>query len=284
MNGAGESPDGAGTESSARLGDAYFARRATRSNMDDDILYEVDGQTATVTLNRPERYNALAEETWADLRDALLLADEDRDVRVAVLAGAGKAFCSGDDIGDFAFETAADARAYARHILDCGLTIERIETPVVSKVDGLAHGGGCELAVLPDVTVASENASFRLPESLVGAVPGLGLMRFPALIGLKRTRELMLTNRELSAEEAHDIGLVNEVVPSADIDAVVADRADAIARTAPMSARLIKRILNGRLPDESEAVNALTLIFTMDDVVEGMDAFFDDREPEWSDN
>lgn len=250
----------------------------------DDVLYEVEDQTATITLNRPDRYNALAEGTWANLRDALLVADDDDDVRVVVLTGAGKAFCSGDDIGDFEFETAGEARAYAKHIMSCGLTIERIETPVVAKVDGLAHGGGCELAVLPDVTVASENASFRLPESLVGAVPGLGLARFPDLIGLKRTRELMLTNRELSAEEAHDIGLVNEVVSSEDIDEVVAERAEAIARTAPMSARLIKRILNGRLRDESEAVNALTLIFTMEDVVEGMDAFFDDREPEWSDN
>ena len=252
--------------------------------MSDDLLFDVEGRTATITLNRPERLNALAEATWADLRDALLAADESRDVRVVVLEGAGDAFCSGDDIGDFEFETAGDARAYAKHIMSCGLTIERIETPVVAKVDGLAHGGGCELAVLPDVTIASEDASFRLPESLVGAVPGLGMMRFPELIGLKRTRELMLTNRELSADEALDYGLVNEVVPSEKIDDVVADRTEAIAKTAPMSARLIKRILNSRLGDESEAVNALTLIFTMDDVVEGMDAFFSDREPEWSDN
>lgn len=252
--------------------------------MSDDLLFDVEGPTATITLNRPGRLNALAEATWADLRDALLAADESRDVRVVVLQGAGDAFCSGDDIGDFEFETAGDARAYAKHIMSCGLTIERIETPVVAKVDGLAHGGGCELAVLPDVTIASENASFRLPESLVGAVPGLGMMRFPELIGLKRTRELMLTNRELSADEALDYGLVNEVVPSEEIDDVVADRTEAIAKTAPMSARLIKRILNSRLGDESEAVNALTLIFTMDDVVEGMDAFFSDREPEWSDN
>lgn len=252
--------------------------------MSDDLLFDIEGQTATITLNRPDRLNALAESTWAGLRDALVAADEDRDVRVVVLQGAGKAFCSGDDIGDFEFETAGDARAYARHIMSCGLTIERIETPVIAKVDGLAHGGGCELAVIPDVTIATENASFRLPESLVGAVPGIGMMRFPQLIGLKRTRELMLTNRELSVEEAYDYGLVNEVVSSEEIDDVVADRAEAIASTAPMSARLIKRILNSRLDDEAEAVNALTLIFSMDDVLEGMDAFFSDREPEWSDN
>lgn len=251
---------------------------------DAKVTYDVTGSRATLTLNRPDRLNALDTEAWEQLRNNLRRADEDRDVRVVVLAGAGKAFCSGDDIGDFAIETAGEARAYARHIMDCGLTIERIETPVISKVDGLAHGGGCELAAIPDVSIATTDASFRLPESKVGVVPGIGLMRFPDLIGLKRTRELMLTNRELTAAEAKDIGLINEVVDPAEIDDVVAERAEAIASTAPMSSRLIKRILNSRLSDESEAVNALTLVFTMEDAQEGMEAFFSDREPEWQDN
>lgn len=249
----------------------------------EHLAFEKSAPIAYVTLDRPEKLNALAVQTWAELRDALRAADQDSDIRAIVLSGNGDAFCSGDDISDFEFETAGDARAYARHILSCGLTIERIETPVVSKVHGLAHGGGCEIAAIADVTIASPAASFRLPESLVGAVPGIGLVRFPDLIGLKRTRELMLTNRELSAAEAKDIGLVNEVAPEGDLDEVVEDRARQIARTAPMSARLIKRILNSRLEDEAAAVNALSLIFTMDDVVEGMDAFFEDREPQWQD-
>lgn len=249
----------------------------------EHLVFNSEPPVAQITLDRPDRLNALAVQTWAELRDALEAADQDDDVRAIVLEGNGKAFCSGDDISDFEFETAGDARAYAKHILSCGLTIERIETPVLSKVHGLAHGGGCEIAAIADVTIASEAATFRLPESLVGAVPGIGLVRFPELIGLKRTRELMLTNRELDAEEAKDIGLVNEVVPDDELDDVVAQRATDVARTAPMSTRLIKRILNSRLADEAEAVNALTLIFTMDDVVEGMDAFFDDREPNWQD-
>lgn len=250
----------------------------------EDLRYDVDDQIATVTLDRPDKLNALAVETWEHLRAAMVEADDDRNVRVVILQGAGRAFSSGDDIGDFEMETAGDARAYARHIMECALTIERIETPVIAKVDGLAFGGGCELATIPDVTIASPDASFRLPESLVGAVPGIGLVRFPQLIGLKATRELMLTNRTLDAEEARDLGLVNEVVPAAEIDDVVRERAEHIATVAPMSARLIKRILNSRLPDEAEAVNALTLVFTMEDIVEGMDAFFEDRDPEWQDN
>jgi enoyl-CoA hydratase/carnithine racemase len=250
----------------------------------DHVRYAVDGQIARITLNRPDKLNALAVETWSALRDALERADGDRDVRAVVLAGEGRAFCAGDDIDDFAFETAGDARAYAKHIMSCALTVERIETPVIAKVDGLAHGGGFELAAICDVTIASPEASFRLPESLVGAVPGIALVRFPELVGLKRTRELALTNRELSAREAADLGFVNEVVDHDDIDAVVHERAEHVATTAPMSTRLIKRILNARLSDESEAVTALTMIFTMEDAVEGMDAFFSERDPEWQDN
>lgn len=252
--------------------------------VDEKVLYQPDGDVATITFNRPDKLNALDVPAWEQLRDHLERADADEDIRVIVLAGRGKAFCAGDDIGDFEFETAGEARAYAKHIMDCGLTIERIETPVVSKVDGLAHGGGCELAVLPDVSIASEDVTFRLPESRVGAVPGIGLVRFPEYIGIKRTRELMLTNREITAAQAHDIGLINEVVPADELDAVVEERAGQIAKSAPMSNRLIKRILNSRLEDEAHAINALTLVFTMEDAVEGMDAFFSKREPEWQDN
>lgn len=249
----------------------------------DHIRYETDGPVATVTLDRPDKLNALATRTWEELRDALETADENFDRRVVVLTGAGDAFCAGDDIGDFEFETAGKARAYARHIMDCALTVERIETPVIARVNGLAYGGGCELAAISDVTVASERAEFRLPESLVGAVPGITLVRFPDLIGLKRTRELALTNREFDADQAREYGLVDDVVPHDDLDEVVLELADHIATTAPMSTRLIKRVLNSRLEDEAHAVNALTLVFTMEDAVEGMDAFFSDREPEWQD-
>lgn len=250
----------------------------------EHLVLEMEPPIARITLDRPDRLNALAVRTWGELRDALETADENEEIRAIVLAGNGKAFCSGDDISDFEFESAGDARAYAKHILSCGLTIERVETPVIAKVHGLAHGGGCEIAAIADVTIASRSASFRLPESLVGAVPGIGLVRFPELIGLKRTRELMLTNRELDADEARDVGLVDEVTDDDDeLDALVEKRAGHIAKTAPMSTRLIKRILNSRFEDEAAAVNALTLIFTMDDIVEGMDAFFAERDPQWED-
>lgn len=249
----------------------------------EHVRYDVDPPVATITLNRPDRLNALAVQTWDEFRSCLEQADGDDDVRVVVLAGAGRAFCSGDDIGDLDFDTAGDAWAYARFIIECGLTIDRIDTPVVSKVDGLAFGGGCELAVLPDVTIASEDATFRMPESLIGAVPGIGLARFPELIGLKRTRELFLTNRELSANDAYDIGLVNEVVPADEIDETVAERAADIAATAPVATRLIKRTLNGRLEDSEEGIGPLSFALMTEDMKEGMEAFFGDHDPVWQD-
>jgi len=251
---------------------------------DDSILYEAAGKIATVTMNRPDRLNALDTPAWEQLRDALLRADQDDDIRVVILSGAGKAFCSGDDIGDFEFDTSADAREYAKHIMRCGLTIERIETPVVAKVDGLAHGGGCEVAVIPDVTIIADDVTLRLPESRVGAVPGIATVRFPELIGLKQARELMLTNREIPAAEAKEIGLVNEVVAPDVIDDVVGERANQIAKSAPIPTRLIKRNVNARLSDEAAAVNALNLVFMTEDVIEGMDAFFSERDPQWVDN
>lgn len=247
------------------------------------VIYQEEDSIASIALNRPNKLNALDVESWDLLRESLERADRNRDIRVIVLSGRGRAFCAGDDIGDFGFDTSGEARSYSRHIMRSGLTIERIETPVISKVDGLAHGGGCELAFLPDVTIATPESSFRLPESLVGAIPGIGLVRLPELIGLKRARELMLTNREFDAVSAEEWGIVNEVVPEDEIDEVVAERADHIATTAPMSSRLIKRICNSRLSDESAGINGLTLIFSMEDAQEGMEAFFEDRHPEWRD-
>ncbi len=145
----------------------------------DHLLLERAPPIQRITLNRPDRLNALATQTWAELRDALREADEDDEIRVIVLGGEGRAFCSGDDIADFEFETTADARAYARHIMSCGLTIERIETPVISSVHGLAHGGGCEIAALADVTIASEERRSGFPKRSSVPSPASASFAFP---------------------------------------------------------------------------------------------------------
>lgn len=242
-----------------------------------------DGKVLHLTINRPDTLNAFAELTWDEFRSALVDADSDPDCRVVILSGKGRAFSAGDDINDLEFTDVPEAeiREYTEMITESIFTVERIDTPVIAKVDGIAYGGGCEMAALCDVTIASEESRFRQPEPLLGNVAGIALSRFPALIGLKRTRELLLTTRELDGREAYEIGLVNEVVPEDEIDDVVEDRAQQIVRTAPLASTLMKQQLNEELSFGLAALNANTFLFGTDDMAEGVSAFFEDREPNW---
>jgi len=247
----------------------------------DHLIQETDGHVSYITLDRPDRLNCLAEQTWDELEDALTTADEDREVRVVVLDGNGKAFCSGDDISDLDFDDHTDAREYARFVLDRAVALERVETPVVAKVDGIAHGGGCELAASADVTIASESSTFRQPEALLNAAPGHAIVRYAELIGIGHARELCLTTREIDAEEAQIMGLVNEVAADGELDEVVERRVDQLTDISPTSAKVIKQAFNRQLGMEEEAIDSLSYLFSMEDMDEGMEAFFDERDPEW---
>ncbi len=247
----------------------------------EHIIEETDDQVTYITLDRPDKLNCLAERTWDELENALDAADTNPDVRVIVLSGRGKAFCSGDDISDLEFEDARDAREYARFVLDRAVALERVETPVIAKVDGIAHGGGCEVAATADVTIASESSTFRQPEALLNAAPGVALVRYAELIGISHARELCLTTRTLDATEAQVVGLVNEVAPDGELDDVVAKRVDQVSDISPMSAKVIKQAYNSQLGMEEQAIDALSYLFSMEDMQEGMDAFFSKRDPDW---
>lgn len=247
----------------------------------EHIIEETDGHVSNITLNRPDKLNCLAEQTWDELEHALENADDNPEVRVVVLSGKGKAFCAGDDISDLDFEDARAARDYARFVLERAVALERIETPVVAKVDGIAHGGGCELAASADVTIASESSTFRQPEALLNAAPGVALVRYAEMIGISHARELCLTTRKLDAEEAQIIGLANEVAADNEFEDVVAERVEQLTNISPMSARVIKQAYNSQLGMEEEAIDSLSFLFSMDDMDEGMEAFFEKRDPEW---
>jgi enoyl-CoA hydratase/carnithine racemase len=247
----------------------------------EHLIQETDGYVSRIILDRPDKLNCLAEQTWDELEHALEAADGDKDVRVIVLSGNGKAFCSGDDISDLDFEDASDARDYARFVMDRAVALERIETPVLAKVAGIAHGGGCELAASADVTIATESSTFRQPEALLNAAPGIALVRYAEMIGISHARELCLTTRELDAKEAQVVGLVNEVAPADEFEDVVAERVDQLTTISPTSARVIKNAFNSQLGMEEEAVDSLSYLFSMDDMEEGMEAFFGKRDPEW---
>jgi enoyl-CoA hydratase/carnithine racemase len=182
-------------------------------------LYEKKGAIAYVTLNRPKVLNALNQGTWENLRTAFEDARDDAAVRGVILAGAGdKAFAAGADISELARVTAVEAEkftSYGQAVLNL---IENLGKPVIAAVNGYALGGGCETAMACTIRVASEKAKFGQPEVTLGLIPGGGgTQRLPRLVGKGRALQLILSGETIGALEAYRIGLVNEVVPAADL-------------------------------------------------------------------
>src|SRR6202162_684218 len=201
-------------------------KRPTPTLTLQNVLYEKMKGIAYVTLNRPKVLNALNTPTWADLRAAFEDARDDEAVRGVVLTGAGdKAFIAGADISELAHLTAVEAQhssRFGQEVLDL---IENLGKPVIAAINGFALGGGCETAMACTIRLASEKARFGQPEVALGLLPGGGgTQRLPRLVGKGRALQLILSGEIISAQEAYRIGLVNEIVPAADL----ITRADAI--------------------------------------------------------
>src|SRR6266496_2326793 len=185
----------------------------------DNVLYDKRDGIAYVTVNRPKALNALDTPTWTDLRSAFEDARDDVEVRGVILTGAGnKAFIAGADIGELshvaAFEAEQSSR-FGQEVLD---VIENLGKPVVAAVNGFALGGGCETAMACTIRLAVETARFGQPEVTLGLIPGGGgTQRLPRLVGKGRALQLILSGETISAQEAYRIGLVNEVVPTANL-------------------------------------------------------------------
>ena len=185
----------------------------------ENVSYAKKGATAYVTLNRPKVLNALNTKTWQDLKTAFEDARDDAAVRGVILTGAGdKAFIAGADISEIAQITAVEAEkssTFGQGVLDL---IENLGKPVIAAVNGFALGGGCETAMSCTIRIAVENAKFGQPEVKLGVIPGGGgTQRLPRLVGRGRALQLILTGEMISAQEAYRIGLVNEVVPAAEL-------------------------------------------------------------------
>ena len=189
------------------------------------ILYDVKDSVATITLNRPEAYNALNLTLARDVFQATLEADESRDVRCIVITGAGKAFCAGGDVKDFADNPdriGILVKELTTYLHGAVSRLARSLKPVIMAVNGVAAGGGMSLALSGDLVVAAESAKFNMAYSRIAASPdGSSSYFLPRMIGLRRALELHFTNRVLSAREAMDWGLVNRVHPEADFPAAV---------------------------------------------------------------
>jgi enoyl-CoA hydratase len=217
-------------------------RAATLTN----VLYEKKGPIAYVTLNRPKVLNALSQGAWEDLRIAFEQARDDDAVLGVILTGAGdKAFIAGEDISELAHATPVDAEKSSRSgqaVLDL---IENLGKPVIAAVNGFALGGGCETAMACTLRVAAEHARLGQPEVKLGIPPGAGgTQRLPRLVGKGRALQIILSAEMISAQEAYRIGLVNEVVPAAELIARCEAILKQILTNAPLAVRFALEAVN----------------------------------------
>ena len=253
------------------------------------ILYEKKGRIAYLTINRPDRLNALHPPGNAEIREAMSDFRDDSDVWVAILTGAGeRAFCAGNDLKYTAEHGRYQDRSVGRAPFG-GITSNfECWKPIIAAVNGYALGGGLELAMVCDIVVAAEHAEMGLPEVRVGLVAGAGgVHRLPRQIPPKLAMGMMLTGRRISAQEAYRVGLVNEVVPLSELMPTAERWANEILEVAPLSARASKQmamtgldwpldVAMSRTYSEHERAKA------SDDFVEGPKAFAEKRKPSWT--
>jgi enoyl-CoA hydratase len=251
--------------------------------MPNTVITTKEAPIATVQINRPDVLNALNQEVLDDLVKSLTALDDDDAIRCIVLTGSERAFAAGADIKEN-FVTATPVSMLKQDLTTRWEAIRRIKTPIIAAVSGYALGGGCELAMICDIIVASETAQFGQPEINLGIIPGAGgTQRLTRTVGKYRANELILTGRRIKADEAKAIGLAAEVYPAA----TWLDDAKALARTIaekpPVAARLATEAVdlawNSTLDAGLEFERkAFYLLFATEDKKEGVDAFVNKRK------
>ena len=258
----------------------------------DPVLFGLEGQVAILTINRPEALNAMTPELL-DLLDAYLSRVEaDPAIRVVVLTGSGeKSFCVGADLKARQQEFTGGQISrdpFAEGVERVFGHIERLPRPVLAAINGYALGGGLELALTADLRVAAEEARFGFPEAKVGSMPGAGgTQRLPRVVGVSRAKELMFVGDHIDAREAHRIGLVNRVVPRADLMTTTLELARTIGQRAPLSLQAIKSAVGYGMDHALEDGLAFerarfAALRDSEDRKEGIAAFLEKREPHFA--
>lgn len=254
---------------------------------DAKILLDVADGIATLTLNRADKLNALDTDMLDGLEDAIARIDADQDVRVVLVRAAGeRAFCAGADIKEWGDLTPLGMwHTWIRRGHQIFGRLADLRQPSIAAINGIAYGGGLELALACDLRVAAEGARFALPEVTIAVIPGWnGTQRLPALIGEGRAKQMVLTGAPIDAATAAQWGLVNECVPAAELDARAAELAQRIAANAPVSVQAAKQLVNaaaGRGTGATlEALAGAMAGFT-GDAVEGRAAWAEKRPPKF---
>ena len=251
----------------------------------ETLTYAVSDRIATVTINRPDKLNALNASVIAELGQAIDSARADDAVGGIILTGAGRAFVAGADITELSSQTPVLAKARARAGQDVFRRLETCPKPVIAAVNGFALGGGCELAMACHIRIASDAAKFGQPESKLGILPGYGgSQRLPRLVGKGRAMQLLMTGETIDAAEAHRIGLVNKVVAAAELINATREMMKTILANGPLAIALcIEAIERGLEMSLDEGLileaNHFGLLAATDDMREGMRAFMEKRPP-----
>jgi len=255
------------------------------------LLYEVADGVATITLNRPDSMNAMSPELAAELHDAALAIDASREVRAVVLTGAGKAFCAGGDLGAFAAAGDGARTLIMKMTGDLHLALSRLArnpAPVIAAVNGTAAGAGFSLLMAADLAIAAESAVMTMAYTNAGLSPdGSSTYYMPRKIGDRRTRELMLTNRVLTAAQALDWGVVNEVVGDDVVLASAQKLAGKLASGPTQAFGQVKALLDGSFDQSLESqmeleARAIADLVTTADGQEGLHGFLEKRKPQFS--
>ena len=244
------------------------------------VLFEKKEGIGIVTLNDPEKMNGLSEVIITELLKTLKAAENDDEVKVIIITGKDKIFSAGGDISVFDRGVAGGYK-YINFVLNAFIAVEKTSKPIIAAVNGYALGGGSELTMTTDISIASEDAVFGFPEVGIGIMPGFAVLRLHQIVGRTRAKELIMTGRKIDANEAQKIGLINEVVSRTQLMTAAKEKAKTLMKMAPMSLRLAKSVVNRELGGEeiTTAINTTTLFFGLDDIKEGQASFFEKRKP-----
>ena len=252
-----------------------------------NILLEKKGLYAVATINRPKALNALNSEVLSDLDELVRTVSADADIRALVITGSGeKAFVAGADIGEMSTLTPEEGEAFGKHGNDVFRKLETLPIPTIAAVNGFALGGGCELSMSCDIRICADTAVFGQPEAGLGITPGFGgTQRLARLVGPGMAKQLIYTAKNIKADEAYRIGLVNAVYPLDELMPAAEKMAETIAKNAPIAVRACKKAINEGL--EAEMDDAVVIeeklfgsCFKTADQIEGMSAFLEKRKHE----
>ncbi|MCB1245707.1 MAG: enoyl-CoA hydratase/isomerase family protein [Acidimicrobiia bacterium] len=251
------------------------------------IDYRVDGEIATITIDDEARRNPLSNAAMAELRDAVLRGVDDEAVRVMVITGAGdRAFSAGGDLRSGFVDDPLGGHHARGSLADLFRAMQLAPKPIIGRINGVALGGGFGVAAACDIAIAADHARFGTPEIDLGLWPMMISAVLRTVVHPKRLLEMMMTGEVLSAEDARDLGLVNEVVPAAELDVAVGEVAERLLTKSPAALALGKRSFYSIADMDSDTALdhlhvGLTALARTEDAAEGVEAFTDKRDPVW---